>query len=242
MNKLFQAGPTPKFSLTFYLAPCILRSVVFCGILSFIFPCFAAPLTAVTELPTKIFIQVEIADEVQNFSWEQSRITLFLLDDRQDLSRQLTEWREESKAQLEPLIKKYMYCAELLTRLAGQQERTDEKTRALLAFHEQETQIQRLLNDYSARIDQIFQEQTLQIRRENGRAAERIEFYDIPPGKYRVYAILTYATTTFQWFEALSLEGGDTVSCALTRENLKNPYWTDLDWWSFINLDFSKHH
>jgi hypothetical protein len=28
----------------------------------------------------------------------------------------------------------------------------------------------------------------------------------------------------------------------LTRNNLKNPYWTDLNWWSFMNLDFSKHH
>jgi hypothetical protein len=242
MNNLLQGSSAQKLLLSFHSCPYVLRVFVVLGILGLLALCFTMPLTVAAELSTDIFIQVEIADKLPNFSWEQSRIKVFLLDDRHNLSRQLTDLQEESKAQLEPLIKEYMYTAELLTRLAAQKEKAEERTEALLSFHEQETQIQRVLDGYAAQIDRIFQEQTLQIRREEGQAVERIEFHDIPPGKYRVYAVLTFATTTLQWFEALSIEGGDTVLCALTRENRHNPYWTDLNWWSFINLDFSKHH
>ena len=213
-----------------------------CGVLGLLAQCLALPLTVAAELPATVSVQVDIADEFPNIVWEQSRVTVFLLDDHQDLSGLLTELQEESKAQLEPLVKKYMYTAELLTRLAAQRERAVEKKQALLSFHKQEAQIQHILDKYTAQIIQLFQKQTLQIRREEGRSVERIEFHDIPSGNYRVYAVLTFATTTLHWFEALNIKGGDTALCVLTRETLNNPYWTELNWWKFINLDFSKHH
>ena len=189
-----------------------------------------------------VSVQLEIADELSNAAWEQSRITAFLLDDQHDLSGQLLEWREESKAQLEPLVKDYMYTAELLTHLAVQGKRTEERKRALLSFREVERHIQGILDGYAAQIDRLFQEKTFQIRQEEERAVKHIEFHELPPGNYRVYVVLTFATTALHWFEALTIKGGDTVLCTLTRENLNNPYWTELNWWKFINLDFSKHH
>lgn len=218
------------------------RVALVCGVLGVFALCLAMPLAVSAEIPSTIYVQVKIADDLSNFSWEQSCITVSLLGDRQDLGGQLTRLQEESKPQLEPLIKQYMFAAEQLTHLRGHKERTEEREQTLRSFHEQETRIQHILDDYTVQIAQIFQQQTLQIRREEGRAVEYIEFHEIPPGNYRVHAVLTFSTTTLHWFEALRVEGGDTALCVLTREKLNNPYWTELNWWSFINLDFSKHH
>ena len=86
------------------------------------------------------------------------------------------------------------------------------------------------------------------------------QFQNVAPGKYRLYGILAFSTTTLRWFEPIVVKcgvqnsfrkagvqnsfckGGDRPTVYLTRDNIMNPYWTELNWWSFMNLDFSKHH
>jgi hypothetical protein len=162
-----------------------------------------------------------------------------LLDDSTDLAVRLTTLQNESKPLLEPLVKDYMYAAEYLTRIAAST--SEEKTRFLRQFRTSEQQIERILDTYHQQLETLL-EQAAIISQQAPTVDEALCLPGVSSGVYRVYAELSFSTTQLRWFEALQVKGGGDASVTLTRDNLKNPYWTDLNWWKFINLDFSKHH
>jgi hypothetical protein len=166
-------------------------------------------------------------------------LTLVLLDDTPDLLAQITALQEKSKPELEPLIKQYMYAAEMLGRLALSE--SEKRTQFLQQFVEVEQQINIILDGYRKQIDEILESAAL-LSTTCSSITESCSLSDVVPGNYRIYAELSFSTTMLQWFEPIEVKGGDSVPVNLTRDNLKNPYWTDLNWWSFMNLDFSKHH
>jgi hypothetical protein len=167
------------------------------------------------------------------------QLTLLLLDDTHDLLAQMTALQEKSKPELEPLIKQYMYAAEILGRLAVSESK--KRTQFQQQFAEVEQQINNILDNYRKQIDAILESAAL-LSNMCFSITESCFLPDVAPGNYRIYAELSFSTTTLRWFEPIEVKGGDSVPVNLTRDNLKNPYWTDLNWWSFMNLDFSKHH
>lgn len=193
----------------------------------------------------EITVTLPAAQEIAVLPNAAFSLRLALLDDRENLLAQIEQLKEQSKAELEPLVKEYMYAAGVLTQLAAQSEAepTARQTQAqrLKAFKTAEQQIAAVLAHYRTRIEARLQQNTLQTRTFSARTGNA-RFERVAPGQYRLLAALTFATTTLRWFEPILVKGGDRPTVRLTRANLMNPYWTDLNWWSFINLDFSKHH
>jgi len=174
---------------------------------------------------------------------ETPKLQFFLLSDADDLVAQIVRLQEQSKPELEPLVQQYMLCAEQLIRIASRrdQERQPEYAQLLQSFQAAEAQIQMVLARYRAQIDRVLQAHLVNVQTGN-LELDHAAFREIVPGAYRLYVVMTFATTTLRWFEPIIVKGGGCHSVTLTRENLMNPYWTDLNWWSFMNLDFSKHH
>lgn len=170
---------------------------------------------------------------------EGMQLRVALLDDTTDLLAHITRLQEDSKKGLEPLVKRYIHAAEMLTQLRAAT--AEEKAPIIQRFRRAERQIDDILSSYRQQIDQLLERATLNMYTAST-LDESFVFSGIPSGNYRVYAELMFSTTTLRWFESVSVKGGDDGSVNLTRDNLKNPYWTDLNWWSFMNLDFSKHH
>ncbi len=167
------------------------------------------------------------------------QLAVTLLDDAHDIFAQITALQEESKPALEPVLKRYMYAAEMLGRLPA----ADAEKRAQFhqQFSEAETQINRILAGYRQQIYDILDNAAL-MSTACSSLTEACSLSGVASGKYRVSAELSFSSTTLRWFEPVEVKGGEAISVSLTRDNLKNPYWTDLNWWSFMNLDFSKHH
>lgn len=173
-----------------------------------------------------------------------AHIALYLLDDNDDTFTQIEALREQSKAELEPVIKQYMLTVEALNQVASQKKKglNPEKDRLLSTFKVIEEQVGLILEEYKERIDKLIQGHILQTIRMKFPVSEPLWFKELFPGKYRVYGELTFSTTRLRWFEPLIIRGGDSYTIIFTRQNMQNPYWTELNWWSFMNLDFSKHH
>jgi hypothetical protein len=108
-------------------------------------------------------------------------------------------------------------------------------------FKTTEKAIETVLERYRMLIDARLQRDTIKTLTSSYPTVTS-QFENVAPGTYRLYGVMTFATTTLRWFEPIVMKGGGRYSITLTRENLLNPYWTDLNWWSFMNLDFSKHH
>lgn len=168
------------------------------------------------------------------------QVHLTLLDDAADLQAQFTALQEESKPTLEPLIQRYMLAVERLSRLAPEQ--AEARRRLHQQAAEAEDGIQATLTAYRRQLDALLDEAALR-RQSCASLTEACVLSGAAPGAYRLYAEVAVATTRLRWFEPLTItKGGDALSVRLTRDNLQNPYWTDLNWWRFLNLDFSKHH
>lgn len=168
------------------------------------------------------------------------RLTLTLLDDADDVLARITALQEASKPELEPLIKRYMHAAEMLSRLS--QAASEQRAQFRQQFDEAETHISHILARYHQQLRRIVEHAAVASQTCAALVAD-CRLADVKPGQYRLLAELSFSTTTLRWFEPVEVKGGDSpVSVLLTRDNLKNPYWTDLNWWSFLNLDFSKHH
>jgi hypothetical protein len=172
-------------------------------------------------------------------------IQLSLLDDRDPILAHLEQLREQSKGELEPLVKEYMRIAGTLTQFAvtadtGQLPQ-EKKTQLVQTFKTTEKAIETVLERYRMLIDARLQRDTIKTLTSSYPTVTS-QFKNVAPGPYRLYGVMTFATTTLRWFEPIVVKGGDRYTITLTRENLLNPYWTDLNWWSFMNLDFSKHH
>ena len=168
-----------------------------------------------------------------------ARLSAALMDDADDLLGQIMAWRDASKPALEPLIKQYMRSVERLIQLpAGS---SDERQRLIADTAVLEAQTYAILERYRLQIRGLLASHTLKWR-EMAAVSLPVCLDGMSPGKYRVHVILTVETTQFHWFEPIQLQGGDRLAIRLTRENVKNPDWTDVNWWSFMNLDFSKHH
>jgi hypothetical protein len=172
-------------------------------------------------------------------------IQLSLLDDRDPILAHLEQLREQSKGELEPLVKQYMQIAETLTRLAVTADtgHSSQETKAqfVQTFKITEKAIETILERYRMLIDARLQHDTIKTLTTSCSTVTS-QFENVAPGAYRLYGVMTFATTTLRWFEPIVVKGGGCYPITLTRENLLNPYWTDLNWWSFMNLDFSKHH
>ncbi len=170
---------------------------------------------------------------------------VLLIADNEDILAQIESLKEQSKPALEPVIREYMLAVEALTRLAASQKReqgSEQQKQALRArFYSADTKLTTILAGYRQQIDDLLQQNTVQTL-VSLVSSDPLLVAGIPSGKYRIYGRVMFATTTFHWFEPVIIQGGECRTMTLTRENMTNPYWTDLNWWSFMNLDFSKHH
>lgn len=186
-------------------------------------------------------VLIELAPEgLPPLDVADARLSVALIDDSGDVLAQIDAWREASKPTLEPLIKRYMYLAE---RLAQPSNGADSQERLHLGAEMRvlEAQKEEVLNAYHVKIHNLLTSQTkkrIDVAVDSLPAA----FEALSPGAYRAYATLTVKTTQFHWFEPFYIQGGDGLTIQFTRNNVKNPDWTDVNWWSFMNLDFSKHH
>ncbi|MBD3304762.1 hypothetical protein GF339_00260 [candidate division KSB3 bacterium] len=205
---------------------------------------FAAP--EPSKHTGEVLITVQYEGGAEFLARYQPRLTVSLLDDRDDLLTQIERLREASKGELEPLMRQYMYLAESLTQIALQQAPPQQKVQkqAQIAdrFHRIEQKLSHVLTQYRTRIASLLRKHTLRTLPAKPLSAAPRRFKAIPPGRYRIYTVLRFATTTLTWFEPVQIQGGDRPNILLTRENMRNPDWTELNWWSFMNLDFSKHH
>ncbi len=197
------------------------------------------------EMPGDVSVSVRISEDMPDIDTYLPRMMLYVLNDQDNIEAHIEQWKEESKDILEPLVRQYMLTAETLlhvTSRAHSLEVQKEQARLLSQFASVKQAIESYLTDYRQRIEHLIDHYT--VRRVNVMSAgpDAIVLCGFPPGKYRIYGIVSFATTTLRWFEAVTLKGGDRQNIVFTRENMTNPYWTDLDWWSFMNLDFSKHH
>ena len=176
----------------------------------------------------------------------------YLLTDSSDILSQIEQLKEQSKAQLEPLIKQYMLVAETLSQITlnapTDKEKQAEKNRLHKMFNKTEKTINNILEQYRAVIDSIIHHHTIRTCTMSLSSVSpqlstlSCQFRHIPSGGYRIYGVLIFSTTKLTWFEPVSIKGGDSYTVNLNRDNIKNPDWTELNWWSFMNLDFSKHH
>lgn len=191
----------------------------------------------------ELIVTVRYDEQADILRMNHAEIRLQLLDDRADLLAQIEALRQQSKAELEPVIKAYMYAAGALTRLASQNspEQQSQQEQLSRTFKASEQQLYAILARYRESIRTIMQRDMVQTHALSA-STGTISLKKLASGSYRVFVIATFATTRLIWFESVTIKGGDRLRIELTRNNLKNPYWTDLNWWSFINLDFSKHH
>jgi hypothetical protein len=201
--------------------------------------------TTVLANSGEVIVNLDYGKDTAGLTRYPPAIQLSLLDDRENIFAQIEQLREQSKAELEPLVKQYMQTAEALTQLAvktntGQSARHT-RERLLNAFKTTEKNIQMVLEHYRTLITARIQQDTIETLTLPDPTVNG-QFGNVTPGRYRIYGVMTFATTTLRWFEPIVVKGGDRHTVDLTRENMTNPYWTDLNWWSFMNLDFSKHH
>jgi hypothetical protein len=204
--------------------------------------------THVTQTSGEIAVNIYYGKDTALSTKYTPAIHLYLLNDKDNILAQIEQLKEQSKAELERLIKQYMLAAEMLTQLAVKTgtESITQHTKDQLSedFKVNKKRIDAVLEHYQTAIDTLIEQHTLQTHTTSvpriTHHASRIR--NIAPGKYRLYGVMTFATTTLRWFEPIVVKGGDRHTVYLTRDNLMNPYWTDLNWWSFMNLDFSKHH
>lgn len=190
-----------------------------------------------------LVIRILYPDNIEALKKYEPHLELSLLADDDDILGQITALQEQSKPALEPLVKHYMHAAETLNRSsAGTVDSPQQRAQLIRNFTTAETRIQEVLERYTPIITEILQRHARQKIRRTPLLTNTLTVQDLPPGRYRIYGVLTYATTTLTWFEPVYLQGGDCRTITFTRDNLNNPYWTTLNWWSFLNLDFSKHH
>lgn len=193
----------------------------------------------------EITVEIEYGKETALFIKYTPIVHISLLSDTDDILAQIEDLREQSKTELEPLIKQYMLTAEKLTRLTTQTDagQTIQQTKKQLSnnFKAIDERIHTVLVHYQKIIDSRIQQHTLKTFILPGSVINH-QFKDIAPGKYRLYGVMMFATTTLRWFEPVVVKGGDRPTVYLTHDNMMNPYWTELNWWSFMNLDFSKQH
>lgn len=174
---------------------------------------------------------------------DNPRLEITLLVDDDDLLRQTTALQEQSKPELEPLVKQYMYAAEALNRVRTEERsHQEQQARLMQSFTSAERRIRQVLERYASLIARLLDRHTCRKFYKTPLTTTTLTFRDVPPGQYRAYGVLTYTTTRLTWFEPVHIKGGECRTITFTRDNLYNPYWTDLNWWSFVNLDFSKHH
>jgi len=197
---------------------------------------------AVEEPPAldgSILIEL-VPDGLPPLNSADARLSVALIDDSDDLLAQIDAWRETSKLALEPLIKRYMYLAERLTQSASAAD-SEERERLKTEIRSLEAQKDALLKAYCVKIQKLLASQT---RKRLDVAADSlpVTLEAVSPGVYRAHVILAVQTTQYHWFEPFRIQGGDRLAIRLSRENVKNPDWTGFNWWSFMNLDFSKHH
>jgi len=200
----------------------------------------------------EIAVNIYYGKDTALFTEYTTTVQLYLLTDDDDILAQIEQLKEQSKAKLEPLVKQYMQAAEKLTQLALEvgtdREKQDEKKRLHNIFTIAEKTLNAILKKYRGVIDSLIEHHTLQTftmplsRIMHHVSSINHQFENVAPGKYRVYGIMAFSTTTLRWFEHITVKGGDRHTIYLTQDNITNPYWTDLNWWSFMNLDFSKHH
>lgn len=204
----------------------------------------------------EIAVEIDCGKDTVLFTKYTPIVRISLLSDKNDILSQIENLREQSKVELGPLVKQYMLTAEKLTQLTTKtdadtaQTIQQSKKRLSSAFKAIEKKINAVLTHYQAIIDSRIQQNTLETFTLPCSGVSR-QFQNVAPGKYRIYGILTFSTTTLRWFEPIIVKygvqnsfckGGDRPTVYLTRDNIMNPYWTELNWWSFMNLDFSKHH
>ena len=204
----------------------------------------------------EITVEIDCGKDMTLFTKYTPIVRISLLSDKNDILSQIENLREQSKVELEPLVKQYMLTAEKLTQLTA---KTDvdtaqtiqrSKKRLFIDFKEVGEKIDAVLQHYQTTIDSLIEQNTLQTLSISSSRAT-YQFSNIAAGKYRIYGVMTFSTTTLRWFEPIVVkcgvqnsfcQGGDRPTVYLTRDNIMNPYWTELNWWSFMNLDFSKHH
>jgi len=194
----------------------------------------------------EIVVKIHYKESAALFTRYDARIHLSLLIDDEDLLSQIELLREQSKPELEPLIKQYMYTAETLTQFAlknkNVRDTQQKKEQFMKVFTTTQKRIHTVLAQYKAVIKSIIQRHTLRTLHDKSAFSDQLQFSELSAGRYRVYGALTFATTSLTWFEPIHVKGGGRYTVTLTRENMMNPDWTELNWWSFMNLDFSKHH
>lgn len=190
-----------------------------------------------------ILVEIVYPHALELLTQYEPQLEITLLADDEALMGRIHALQERSKPELEPVVKQYMYAAEALNQIRTGKIPQQQQTQLMQSFTAAEKRIQQALERYTPLITDLLQRHTCQkIHKMPPLAALTLTVKDVAPGRYRVYGVLTYATTTLTWFEPVHIEGGERRTITLTRDNLHNPYWTELNWWSFINLDFSKHH
>jgi hypothetical protein len=212
--------------------------------------------SVISPASVEVAVEIDCGKDTALFTKYTPIVQISLLSDRNDILSQIENLREQSKVELEPLVKQYMLTAEKLTQLTAKtdadttQTIQQSKKRLSSAFKAIEKEINAVLIHYQAIIDSRIQQNTLETFMLSCSDVS-CHFQNVAPGKYRIYGVMTFSTTTLRWFEPVIVKsgvqnsfckGGDRPTVYLTRDNIMNPYWTELNWWSFMNLDFSKHH
>lgn len=191
----------------------------------------------------ELVVELLYPQELETLAQYEPRLEITLLADDNNLLGQINALQNQSKPELEPLVKHYMYAAEALNQLRTREIPDQQQQEQLMqSFTAAEKCIQQVFERYTPLITDLLQRQTHQKIHKTPLATTTLTLKDIEPGQYRVYGVLTYTTTTLTWFEPVHIKGGECRTITFTRDNLHNPYWTELNWWSFVNLDFSKHH
>lgn len=189
-----------------------------------------------------LVIELVYPQNLETLAQYEPQLEITLLADAGNLSGQINALKEQSKSELEPFVKQYMYAAEALNQIRDGKIPQQQQTQLMQSFTAAEKRIQQVLERYTPLITDILQRHTHQKTHRTPLTTTTLTLRDVAPGQYRVYGVLTYSTTTLTWFEPIYIKGGERRTITLTRDNLHNPYWTELNWWGFINLDFSKHH
>ncbi|GAK56072.1 hypothetical protein U27_03034 [Candidatus Vecturithrix granuli] len=190
----------------------------------------------------ELVIEVLYPPDIETLAKYDPQFQITLLADDEDILGQIKRLQDQSKPELEPLVKQYMYAAEALNQFKNGKITDQQQAQLMQSFTVAEKRIQQVLERYTALITVLLQRYTHQKIPNAPFATTILTLRDVAPGHYRVYGVLTYTTTTLAWFEPVHIKGGERRTITFTRDNLHNPYWTELNWWSFVNLDFSKHH
>ena len=190
----------------------------------------------------ELVVELLYPQNLKTLAQYEPQLEITLLADDDDLLGQIDALQEQSKPELEPLVKQYMYAAEALHQSRTGKITQHQQTQFMRNFTAAEKRIHKVLERYTPMITDLLDRHTRQKIRNTPLLTATLSFHDLAPGQYRVYGVLTYTTTRLTWFEPVHVKGGERRTITFTRDNLHNPYWTALNWWSFVNLDFSKHH